>query len=329
MAIKICSYLEVHVLVDQSGIGRATRNFVMALARQGIDVTSDPNEDYDLLHLQWVGPRSLYHARQAHKKGRPVVLSVHTLPELIKGAFTCSRLISPPYGRYLRGFIRHVDLLVAPSPLAASHLRPVADGQPIRVVSSGVDLDQFRYDQEKRDVFRREYSLDSPTVLAVGQVSPLKGVRTFFEVARLLPELLFLWVGPRVNPLLFYGPRFERLLRRRPANARFTGFIEQVNAAYSGSDLFFFPSHVESLGLAILEAAAVGLPIVVRRLPVYQGWLIEEENCLMACNTEEFIVAISTLLSDHPPTLAMEDLAQEHSLTRVGMDLVAVYQEVL
>jgi len=38
-------------LVDQSGIGGATHNSVQALVRQGIDVTSDPNENYDLLHL--------------------------------------------------------------------------------------------------------------------------------------------------------------------------------------------------------------------------------------------------------------------------------------
>lgn len=316
-------------MVDQSGIGGATHNSVQALVRQGIGVTSDPNEDYDVLHLQWIGPKSLYHARQAHKKGRPVVLSVHTLPELIKGAFTCSRLISPLYERYLRGFIGHMDLLVAPSPLAAKRLRPLANGQPIRVVSSGVDQDRFCYDQEKRDTFRRKYSLDRPTVLAVGQVIPLKGVETFFEVARLLPEVLFLWVGPRVSPLLFYSPRFEHLLRRRPENVRFTGFIDEVDAAYSGCDLFFHPSHGESLGLVILEAGMVGLPLVVRRLPVYQDWLQEKENCLMGEDLDEFQAAITSLLSSRPPALAADGLAKKHGLARVGMDLLAAYQEIL
>lgn len=326
---KICLYLEIHGLVDRSGIGASTHNYATALERQGIEVTTDPKDDYDLLHLQWVGPKSLHYARQAHKTGRPVVLSVHSLPESIKGAFNCSRLVTPAYRKYLRGFIHSVDLLIAPSRLAAQHLSLLDGNSPIRVVSSGVDLERFRYSPQKRETFRRKYGLDRPTVLSVGQVLPLKGVETFLEVARRLPEVLFLWVGPRPNRLLFFNPRFERLILRRSRNVRFTGFIPQIDAAYSGCDLFFHPSHGESLGLVILEAAAVGLPIAVRRLPVYQGWLQEGVNCLMGNNPDEFAATIKTLLFDPSLRFKAGDLAREHALSRVGAALDAAYQEVL
>jgi 1,2-diacylglycerol-3-alpha-glucose alpha-1,2-glucosyltransferase len=192
-----------------------------------------------------------------------------------------------------------------------------------------VNTDKFRFDEDKRDAFRRRYALDRPTVLCTGQVIPRKGIEDFFEVARLLPDLTFVWVGTRVNRFLFYSPRFERLLQHHPKNVRFTGFIEDVTAAYSGSDLFFFPSHAESLGLVILEAAVTGLPIVVRRLPVYQDWLQEGKNCLMGADPEEFKEAIMRLLSEHPPSLSANGLAEKHGLAQVGTDLVAAYQEVL
>lgn len=326
---RVCLYQEIRGFVNRSGIGVSTHNYVKALQGQGIEVTTDLNGDYDLLHLQWIGPRSLHYAWQAHKKGRSVVLSVHTPPELVHGSFTFSGVVACIYDWYLRGFARNVDLFIAPSQFTAKVLAPIARGRPIHVVTSGVDLNRFCYSREKREAFRSRYGLDRPTVLSVGQVIPRKGVETFLEVARRLPEVLFIWIGTRLNPLLFYSPRFERLIRQRTENVRFIGFVEEIEAAYSGCDLFFFPSHAESLGLVILEAAAVGLPLVVRRLPVYQDWLQEEKHCLMGKDPEEFKEAIMRLLDEHPSSLSAAGLAEKHGLERVGVDLIAAYQEVL
>ena len=81
--------------------------------------------------------------------------------------------------------------------------------------------------------------------------------------------------------------------------------------------------------MAILEAAAVGLPLLVRRLAVYEGWLHEGVNCLMGKDPTEFEAAIGTLLSESPPRLAPEQLVGQHALPRVGEALAAVYREVL
>lgn len=292
-------------------------------------MTTDPKDVYDLLHLQWIGPRSLHYAQLAHKHGRPVALTVHTTPDLIEGAFTMSHALVSPYRRYLRWFIRHVDLLITPSSQAAESLRPLAPGKPIHVFSGGIDLDRFSFDEETRKEYRREHDLTRPTVLCVGQVIPRKGVETFLAVARLLPKYDFLWIGPHVSPLLLYNPRFNRILRQRPPNVRFLGFEANIERAYCGCDLLFHPSHSESLGLVILEAAAVGLPLVVRRLPVYRSWLKAGENCLMGDSAEEFAAAISTFVSDRAPSISSLEIAKRHSLHTVGHDLIAAYEEVL
>ncbi len=327
MKIRVCSYLEAHGLVDQSGIGIAVRNTEKALVESGVAVTHDPRDAYDVLHLHWVGPRSYGFACRARRRGRPVVLSVYTPPELVRGSFNLDGTLARVYGPYLRLFAHQVDLFVVPSPYAAAAISSVADGWPVRVVSSGVDLDRFRFDPRKREAFRKTYALDGPTVLAVGQVIPRKGVETFLEVARRLPDLHFLWLGPKVHPLLFYSPRFERLLRHRPGNVRFAGFVEGIEAAYNGCDLFFHPSHAESLGLVILEAAAIGLPLVVRRLPVYQGWLKEKENCLMGNDSDELTAAVARLWETRSPL--PDGLARAHALDRVSRDLLHAYNEVL
>lgn len=254
-------------------------------------------------------------------------MSLYTPPDLVRGSFNLDRALARAYGSYLRLFARQVDLFIVPSPYAARTVSPLANGRPVRVVSSGVDLERFRFDADQRAAFRKAHALDRPTVLSVGQVIPRKGVETFLEVARLLPDVRFLWIGPRVHPLLFYSPRFERLLRHRPGNTRFTGFVKGIESAYCGCDVFLHPSHGESLGLVILEAAAVGMPLVVRRLPVYDGWLNENENCLMGEDPREFAAAISAILAARSPI--PNGLARSHALDRVASDLLQAYSEVL
>ncbi len=228
----------------------------------------------------------------------------------------------------MRWATNHVDMLIAPSEHTAAEITPIAGDTPVRVVSSGVDLTRFRSDPEKRRRFRSTYHLERPTVISVGQVIPRKGVEDFIAVAQLLPEFDFIWVGPEVSPFLFYSPRFSRMIKHPPDNLRFLGYISDIEQVYNGGDAFFFPSHNESLGLVILEAAAVGLPIVVRDLPVYRGWL-EEGPAVRKGNTpEEFAAALTELLSVSPHG-AYHDFITQHSLPRVGEELVAAYEEVL
>lgn len=253
---------------------------------------------------------------------------MHTPPSLINGAFSFAAAFTAPYSRYLRWAARHVDMLIAPSMFTAEEIKPIAGDVPIRVVSSGVDLARFYPDPERRRAFRAVHHLDRPTVLSIGQVIPRKGVDDFITVARSLPEVDFLWVGPKVNSLLFYNYRFSRRVHHPPRNLRFLGYMPEVEEAYNGCDLFFFPSYNESLGLVILEAAAVGLPLVVRDLPVYEGWLNEGAAIRKGHTPAEFAQAITGLLA-HPAPVARHPFVEEHSLPRVGKRLVEVYAEVL
>ena len=318
----------MHGLVNRSGIGAATANQIRALTSYGVEVTTDPRTDYDVLHLQWIGPRSFYYATRARREGRPVVASVHSLPSLLRGAFSLSGIVVPSYRAYLRRFLRCANLIITPSASAVEELIPLVDGRPVRPVSSGVDLTKFTYDQEKRRLFRTRYKLDRPTVLAVGQVIPLKGVEDFIAVARLLPQFQFIWVGPRPSRWLYFNPRFELAIRHHPDNVRFLGYLPTVEEAYNGSDVYFHPSYGESLGLAVIEAAAVGLPLVVRDLAVYRSWLRTDPAGRWGTTPAEFAHAVMDLIAANRP-VARHAFVEEHSLPHVGERLIEAYTEVL
>jgi len=77
------------------------------------------------------------------------------------------------------------------------------------------------------------------------------------------------------------------------------GYVRDIIAAYSGGDIFCFPSYYEGEGIAILEAMSCGLPVIIRDLPTYEGRLFDGENCLKARNNKEFIEKIYFLIN-HP-----------------------------
>ena len=49
-----------------------------------------------------------------------------------------------------------------------------------------------------------------------------------------------------------------------------------------------FPSREETEGIVVLEALASQQQVLVRDIPVYQGWLVANENCYMGHSIEEF-----------------------------------------
>lgn len=85
--------------------------------------------------------------------------------------------------------------------------------------------------------------------------------------------------------------------------------------------------------MAVLEAAAVGLPILVRDIPVYQGWLVDGENCLKAATEKEFQAAMERLLKDgelrHKLGRNALTLAKRESLEELEHKLRNEYQTLL
>lgn len=69
--MKILLYFEGQNVIGKSGIGRALSHQKRALSSMGIDYTLDPKAtDYDILHINTYGPRSLQLVRKAKRLGK-------------------------------------------------------------------------------------------------------------------------------------------------------------------------------------------------------------------------------------------------------------------
>ena len=71
---------------------------------------------------------------------------------------------------------------------------------------------------------------------------------------------------------------------------------------YQAADAFVFPSTKEGFGLAVLEAQASGLPVVVSDLPVFREFLADGESALFAPGDDPRALAraIERVLADEP-----------------------------
>ena len=97
------------------------------------------------------------------------------------------------------------------------------------------------------------FNQDKKVVLAIARVFPPKKTDLFVDVARLLPQYNFVWIGNQRE-----ATEFGEL----PDNCHFLGNIPNAGAFCSKADLLMLPSNYEGLPMVILEAMSLGKPVV-------------------------------------------------------------------
>jgi 1,2-diacylglycerol-3-alpha-glucose alpha-1,2-glucosyltransferase len=332
--MKVCLYLEGNEILKRSGIGVALSRQKTALEKAGVEYTTDPNGDYDIIHINTIFPRSLMYAQAAKKKGRKVIMHAHTLEEDTRNSFTLSNTIAPLFKRYLSFFYKQADHIICPTP----HVKKLLISEygitkPITPVSNGVDLEKFKFSESGRKKYRERYKLDGIVPFSVGHVFMRKGVKTFIEVARDFPDNRFMWFGNVFKGGIAKNPEVEEAIRTKTPNVTFTGYIDDIFAAYSAGDIFFFPSLAETQGIVILEAWAMERPVLIRDLPVFSDWTHDGKDCLKAKDNDDFKKKLRMLMDDEGLRKRLvregKKTVQQHSMDKIGQQLKKVYEEVL
>ncbi len=250
--------------------------------------------DYDLIHSHGCFPLTFRIVKKAIKLKKPIVISAHQTHYDTDNGLVFSKQLSQFFKTYLMRYYKFGDLLICPT----EHSRRIVKNElridkPIKIISNGVNTQEFMHSIKKRTQFRKSYRINNTTVMCVGMPIERKGFHDFVEISKEMTDYTFLWVGKRFFPLV-PSNNINNI-----NNLIMPGYVKDITAAYSGGDIFCFPSYYEGEGIAILEAMSCGLPIIVRDLPTYKGRLFDGENCLMARNNKEFIDKIYYLIN-HP-----------------------------
>ncbi len=339
--MKICLYLEGlrflgGFLYKNIGTGLLSsyKNQKNALEYFRIPYVEEWSEGCDIFQINTPWLKSLWLIKKAKRRGMKVIIWSHVTVEDFIQVFRFNKYIAPLMKKYLAYAYNQADLIFSPSEYTKSLVAAYGiSKEKIVAFSNGVDLEKFYKDEKKRTDYREKYNLKNLAVGTVGLAIPRKGIDTFLKLAEKFPENKFMWYGKIYSSLLV-----KSLPKNIPANTRFTGYVDDILAAFNSLDIFIFPSYEENQGMVILEAAVLGLPILVRDIPVYGGWLVHGENCLKAKNDEEFEKNLKLVLADEglreklskgALALAQKEDIKKSRLTEIYQQLVKTKRDII
>jgi glycosyltransferase involved in cell wall biosynthesis len=238
----------------------------------------------------------------------------HYVPFLPRSlARACARTIS-------RTQCNAVDAVVAPSRQLADVLASYGVTAPIEVVPTGLDLAEFSGGDGR--AFRARHGMGSrPVMLLVGRVAHEKNigflVRVLAKVRRSVPDVLFVIAGE--------GPALPSLRRSvteagLDGNVLFVGYLDRrdgLRDCYRSADVFVFASRTETQGLVLLEALALGVPVVSTAvlgtkevLEGAGGAIVVDED------VGAFAAAVTTVLTNPQRRAALASEARDFVLRR-------------
>lgn len=331
--MKILLYTENEKMLAKSGLGKAIKHQMNALRENNVEYTTDPKDDYDIVHINYYGPRSYSLAKRAKKEGKKVVYHAHSTEEDFRNSFIFSNQVAPLFKEWLIKCYTLGDVILTPTPYSKRLLENYGIENPIIDISNGINIKFFEKNEELGKKFRKDfgYKKTDKVIMGVGLYIERKGILDFVELAKRLPEYKFIWFG--YSPLAASPAKIREAVNTELDNLVFAGYVEPevLRGAYSGCDLYLFPTLEETEGIPIMEACAAKIPSLIRDIPVFDEWLVDGVNVYKAKNIEEFESKIKDILEGKLPNLTNEGykVAQSRDVKKVGKKLIEIYRSLM
>lgn len=213
-----------------------------------------------------------------------------------------------------------------------AYLQAMAPTAQIRTIPNGVDVDYF----SDRSWFDPAQHAQEPySIIFVGMLDYGPGgvaVRYFCQeilplLQREIPDIRFYAVGQ--NP-----PQYLQTLASQSQNIVLTGRVQDIRPYIAKSKVFVVPLKSGSgTRLKILDAMAMGIPVVSTSIGAEGLDVRSGEQILIADTPESFSSAVLTLLKNVERAFAIRENALKfvratYSWEKIWVDLLAAYQEL-
>lgn len=166
--------------------------------------------------------------------------------------------------------VRHfADRIIAVGTLVRTFQQQRFPGRSIEILSNSIPIPPEGWSIEKRREARGLLNLDEtiPLAMAVGRMSAQKAYPDLFSAFQIVREKL-----PQAQLIIFGGGTLLEEMRSRVVEMgmedeiRLPGVAADPSKYLSGADVYVLSSSSEGLPMAMLEAMAAGLPVVVTRV---------------------------------------------------------------
>lgn len=185
-----------------------------------------------------------------------------------------------------------------------------------QIIRCGIDPEQFIYSKPRRECTKLAY---------VGRLSVEKGLPILFRsIAQLnasncTVELVLMGDGEDRAYL-------ERLARDMGISEQITflGFVDQKTIAETlkNSDIFVLPSFAEGIPVALMEAMAIGLPVIATAVGGVSELVVDHETGLVvhASDVQGLAAAISEYVDDYNLRVNIADNARTKVTTEFNIE---------
>ena len=296
---------------------------------------------YDLVHIQTPFVAHYLGIEIADALGLPRVETYHTffeeylfhyVPVLPKS------LLRALSRRFSRTQCNRMNALIVPSSAMRDKLAEYGVQAPMHVIPTGIPMADFS--AGNGDVFRMRHGIekDRPMLLFVGRVAYEKNIdfllRALEQALVSIPNLLLMIAGE--------GPALDSLRklatqRKLQEHVRFVGYLDRRAAlldCYCAADAFVFASRTETQGLVLLEAMALGVPVISTAVMGTRDIVGPKRGALVPQDDEADFARNIVMLMNDPPLRARlgaqgRAYAAEWNAGALAGRLANAYQEVI
>jgi glycosyltransferase involved in cell wall biosynthesis len=295
---------------------------------------------YDLVHIQTPFAAHYSGLWLARRLNLPVVESYHTFFE--EYLYNYIPFLPKSWLRFVaryfsRSQCNEVNTIIVPSIAMKEVLEGYGVKTDMKILPTGIDLREFGKGDGRS--FRDKHGIphDRPVISFIGRVAFEKNIGFLINVVERLKNfgsnVLFVVAGE--------GPARHSLSRQAEQlglanHVKFIGYLSRngdLQDCYSAADIFVFASHTETQGLVLLEAMAIGTPVVSTAIMGTRDILNTEQGAVVSePDVEDFSRKVLGLL--HEPgmrnLLAKEAkmLANNWQASRFACELKVLYEDV-
>jgi len=213
----------------------------------------------------------------------------------------------------------------------------------VLLLHDGIDINRFNPEKADAQKVRKEFKIDENEILIgmVGRFSPGKGHEEFLFAAHALNKkhdlLKFMIVGEPSRGENKYADTIKKLaLDYQLKNLIITGYRSDIPEVLAAMDIFVFPSHAESFGLALAEAMAMGKPSVCSNAEGILDIATDNETSLLFENKNAYdlLKKIAMLIESAELRKRFSNAARKRAVGQFDLEIltdrvVDIYQKAI
>ncbi len=301
-------------------------------------------ESYDLVHLhEFRSIQNILVADCCRSLGVPLVLQPHgtmTLLSRNKLDKSLKMLFDTFWGKRI---LNSADKIVTLNDFEKSQFELRGLAQKVKIIPNGVDLDEYDHLPPKGS-FKKKYGIgkNEKMILYVGRIYWVKGVDVLMEAFKIAVQS-----ERNFNMKLVIVGRDDGYARTLAQLARESDLTEKVLitgpvsaddklAAMVDADVVALPSRSEGFPMTLLEAYAVGRPVVTTNIGAFRSLVLRDVNGLSVevGNAEQLSQTILFLLRNEERARKMGQngrqlVERKFSFKKIAGIYRELYEEVL